>query len=72
MIQNATQPTVGISLTKIGPWYYNGPGFLTERNAQLGQNGFFVWGSFDGSTNEPIAYPSGTSIKALEAQLFGY
>ena len=29
----------------------------------------FQWGSFDGSTNPPVAYPSGTSIKEIEARV---
>jgi hypothetical protein len=30
------------------------------------------WGSFDGSTAEPIVYPSGTSIREIEAQILGF
>lgn len=38
---------------------------LDEANANLG----FIWGSFDGSTNEPVIYPYGASIKELEAKV---
>lgn len=31
---------------------------------------FFQWGSFDGTTNDPIAYPVGTSIVNLENNIF--
>ena len=40
--------------------------FLTEETAF--KKGF-LWGSFDGSTNDPIVYPQGTSIRQLEAQV---
>jgi hypothetical protein len=30
----------------------------------------FQWGSFDGTTNNPIVYPSTTSLASLQAQLF--
>jgi len=30
----------------------------------------FVWGSFDGTTNAPVVYPSTASIANMEAQLF--
>jgi hypothetical protein len=28
------------------------------------------YGSFDGSTNAPVIYPSGTSVQAIEGILF--
>jgi hypothetical protein len=43
----------------------NGPAFIDEASAILD----FNWGSFDGTTNAPIIYPSGTSIMNLEAQI---
>jgi hypothetical protein len=30
---------------------------------------FFVWGSFDGSTNDPVVYPDGTSLANLASQV---
>lgn len=52
---------------KVGPIYLNGlyPFFIDEFGSILD----FVWGSFDGSTNAPIVYPSGTSIYNLESQV---
>jgi len=29
----------------------------------------WIWGSFDGTTNAPVVYPSGSSIVNLEAQI---
>ncbi len=61
-----------IAFNKIGPWFSNGPGFLSEATAAPGGRVWFAWGAFDGSTNEPVAFPMGTSIKALERQILGY
>ncbi len=57
------QPFVEITFNKVGPLYRNiGPSFLTEAN----QTTNFIWGSFDGSTNAPIVYPSSSSLANLE------
>jgi hypothetical protein len=57
-----------ISLTKIGPTYVNQyPNFLTQAN-NVGQG--VLWGSFDGSTNEPISYPNANDIYAMEKRVF--
>ena len=57
------EPFVEITFNKVGPLYRNiGPSFLTEAN----QTTNFIWGSFDGSTNAPIVYPSSSSIANLE------
>jgi hypothetical protein len=59
-------PQMDITFNKIGPFFFNfTPFFLDEVTATKG----FLWGSFDGSTNDPIVYPKGTSIKALERQV---
>ncbi len=58
--------------SRLGPNYFNGLSFLNEASATPGPGGVFMWGSFDGSTNEPIAYPSGTSLKEIEAIIYGY
>jgi hypothetical protein len=39
--------------------------FLREETAQKS----LVWGSFDGTTNTPVVYPQGASIRELEAQV---
>jgi hypothetical protein len=43
------------------------PFFLSEVNSAP----VFNWGSFDGTTNAPVVYPSGTSITAIEQQALG-
>lgn len=66
------QPHMTITLNKVGPYLINfyspflADNGLTERTAVTN----FVWGSFDGSTNAPIVYPSGTSIMNLADQAF--
>ena len=66
-------PTV-ITFNRSGNAYANGSlaieglagsGFLSE----FTQFGLLAWGSFDGSTNIPVVYPSGTSIQNIENQL---
>jgi hypothetical protein len=57
------QPPLDIVFTKNGPIFENlGPDFIDELTATL----VYQWGSFDGTTNEPIVYPSGSSIMSLE------
>lgn len=55
-------PGVRIGLTKLGPFLYH-----IFEGGEVDGNKFFLWGSYDGTTNPPVVYPSGTSIKALEA-----
>ena len=60
------EPFIEITFNKVGPLLQNiGPFFLTEADAESS----FIWGTFDGSTNAPIVYPSGTSITDLENQV---
>lgn len=65
-----------ISYNDVGPIYENvGPFFvdpLLGGTVFFQTNSIFIyqWGSFDGTTNDPIVYPSTTSIAGLEAQLF--
>ena len=61
---------IRITLQKLGPIYYNVME-TTEADSIPGMNFFFVWGSFDGSTNEPIVYPSSRSWRELE-KILGY
>lgn len=59
-------PQTIITFNKIGAVGFNSdPQFLDEETAQ----NFFLWGSFDGSTNPPIVYPQGTSIRDIESQV---
>jgi hypothetical protein len=49
-----------------GPYYINdGPFFLSQETGIPG----FLWGSFDGTTNPPVLYPSYTSITNYENHL---
>lgn len=53
---------------KIGAAFAAGsPSFLSE--ASLIPE--LRWGSYDGTTNQPVAYPSGTSIRDLESLVLG-
>ena len=61
---------------KVGPVFCNGP-FLTGTPmvSRICVNGTtqmpaLQWASFDGSTNDPVLYPNGTSIQELENQMF--
>jgi hypothetical protein len=57
-----------ITFNSVGPTFWNiWPNFLSEASAVR----FFLWGSFDGSTNEPVVYPINTSIQDLERQVLG-
>lgn len=60
------QPPFSITYNKIGPWFDNlGPLAIDEATGLF----LFVWGSFDGTTNEPVVFPSGRSIMNLENQV---
>ncbi len=57
-----------ISFNKVGPVFLNmGPGGLWQANGA--PTSMFIWGSFDGSTNDPVVYPDGTSITNLINQV---
>lgn len=59
-------PPVRITFNKVGHIALNAqPSFLFESSP------IFRWGSFDGSTNAPFLYPSGSSIDELERQILG-
>jgi hypothetical protein len=60
------QPTVNFTFNKVGPLYVNnGPLFLDEATAIL----HYIWASYDGSTNAPVVFPSGTSLVNMENQI---
>jgi hypothetical protein len=66
-------PELIISLNNDGQIFYNatslgGSGFLDQDNSF--EQGF-IWGSFNGSSTAPIAFPNGTSIQQLESQVLG-
>lgn len=62
-------PPITITFNKVGPYFINSTPFsLDEATASPGS----IWGSFDGTTNAPIVFPSGSSIQSLSAQaIFG-
>lgn len=60
------QPSLAIVFNKAGRALANNtPAFISEVNSSPLWN----WGSFDGSTNAPVVYPSGASIAELEQQV---
>src|ERR1019366_3804669 len=73
-----------ITFNKDGPVFYNGTAFTTDVmdgtpyfNSTPGGDIadtfysalYFVWASYDGTTNAPVVYPNGTSIDNLENQI---
>jgi hypothetical protein len=58
-------PEMVVTLNNSGQVTYNeSEGFDDQASSyELG----YIWGSFNGSTNAPIAFPTGTSIAAVEA-----
>jgi hypothetical protein len=59
------EPPTTVTFNKVGPVLENqSPTTLTYSPSLLDG---FIWGSFDGSTNDPIVYPNGTSIATLES-----
>jgi hypothetical protein len=60
-------PSTTITFNKSGPVFVNeNPTFLNGSNLGSG----FIYGSFDGTTNDPVVYPNGTSIADLETEVF--
>ena len=60
-------PPSVITYNKVGVDFVNlsGP-FMSGPDAAYGR--WFIWGSFDGTTNAPVIYPNGTSIANLAAE----
>jgi hypothetical protein len=63
-------PQTQFTYNNVGPIFDNfglidTNAFLTE----LSQVSRFIWGSFDGTTNEPVIYPNDVSIQGLENQM---
>lgn len=65
---------ISITFDKVGPVYLNDSDLLTGTNYWTEMPGnaideyygvYFVWGTFDGTTNAPIVYPNGPSVDAL-------
>jgi len=74
-------PATTITFDKVGPVFYNefnsglmdGTPYFTETPGTDGSDlyyaGYFVWASFDGSTNDPVVYPDGMSVQNLETEV---
>lgn len=63
LVVGGSRGSISIRVQKIGPAFSaSNPNFISEAALQP----LWRWGSFDGSTNEPVVYPSGASIKELE------
>ncbi len=74
-------PSTTITFDKVGPVYYNeyntdimdGTPYFTETPGNDGNDlyysFYFVWASYDGTTNDPVVYPNGSSIQNLENQV---
>ncbi|MGA3266627.1 MAG: Ig domain-containing protein [Verrucomicrobiota bacterium] len=56
-----TYNKIGTSYINLGPYYLNGPLAYTVPN--------WIWASFDGSTNDPVVYPDGTSLANLASDV---
>ena len=60
-------PPVQITFNNLFPVYINqSPSLLDELSA----TSFYVWGSFDGTTNAPVVYPSGWTLEQLQSIIF--
>ena len=66
-------PSTTITFNKVGPNYLNVGTFFLNGYGNPNNTPYwaFVWGSFDGSTNDPVVYPNGTSIQNLVDQVLG-
>ena len=73
-------PTTTIAFDKVGPVYFNSfndvmdgtPYFNATPNGDtndLFYSEYFIWASYDGTTNAPVVYPNGTSIDNLANQI---
>ncbi|MDR3456206.1 MAG: Ig domain-containing protein [Verrucomicrobiae bacterium] len=64
---------VSFNYNKIGNAFRNGPildqGATNTTLAEFTHYQTMAWASFDGSTNDPVVYPDGTSIQNLENQI---
>ena len=59
-------PPFRIRFNTAGDVYYNSPIFGVSEEEAIR---FLTWGSFDGSTNDPVVFPVGTSILDLERRV---
>ncbi len=73
-------PSTTISFNKDGPLFYNTPSSTMDGASYFNQTPggdiinqfysiYFIWASFDGTTNAPVVFPNGTSINNWENQV---
>jgi hypothetical protein len=75
-------PSTTITFDKVGPVYFNytdfgnlmdGTPYFTETPGNDGSDlyyaFYFVWASYNGTTNDPVVYPDGMSLQNLENQV---
>lgn len=62
-------PGISVTFSTVVPYFINGPYPSSLSEATSSRS--FAWGSFDGSTNVPVVYPSGASIAELEQRVYG-
>jgi hypothetical protein len=74
-------PSTTVTFDKVGPVYYNeydtdlmdGTPYFSESPgydfSDLYFSYYFVWASYDGTTNDPVVYPNGSSIQNLQNQV---
>jgi hypothetical protein len=72
-------PSTTITFDKVGPVYFNDFADLGGTNYFVASPGggdavdyyseYFLWASYDGTTNAPVVYPDGTSIDNLENEV---
>ena len=63
-------PASTIIYNKVGDIFDQGPlGTTNAFLSEASQLSMLAWGSFDGTTNDPVVYPNGTSIENLENQI---
>jgi len=61
-------PPVTIVFSKLGPYYMNTAPYWDEATVSaVGP----LWGYFDASTNEPVVFPNGISLRDLERRVLG-
>lgn len=75
-----TSPST-ITFNDVGPVYFNGTGFGLDGTPYFTENPgddisgdafydyYYVWASYDGTTNAPTVYPNGTSMQNLINQI---
>lgn len=69
VVPSVITPEMVVTLNNSGQVFYNyRPGFA-DQDTSIGEG--FIWGSFSGATNAPIAFPNDTSIADIEAEVVG-